>query len=231
MNSKIDDISDKVHELKSGYEYPRKENEQLKQQVADLQFNVDRLDGNMKRKNLRIQGVPGQVREPRSVTERKAREILENDLKCDYADRVPIDDVRRVRSSNPAKPTILVTFANSGDCTNIMQMSKDNLQRDSTVYVQYDYTDRVRKHRKILGERMVTERQNGNYSSVRHDKLIINDYVYKYSDASQSIVCIGRRQASTDQNVHYRDADNQSTQASGTSDRTEMNRVVTENDG
>jgi len=56
----------------------------IKQQVADLQFNVDRLDGNMKRKNLRIQGVPGQVREPRSVTERKAREILEHDLKCDY---------------------------------------------------------------------------------------------------------------------------------------------------
>ena len=49
MNSNFDDISDKVHELKSGYETLRRENEQFKQ-VADLQFNNDRLDGNMKRK-------------------------------------------------------------------------------------------------------------------------------------------------------------------------------------
>lgn len=114
----------------------------------------------MKRKNLRIQGISGLIRETHSVTQQKAREFLEHDLKFDNASTIPFDDVRRIKSS---KPTILLTFSNSGDCNSIMQLAKNNLQRDSNVYVQYDYTDRVRRHRKILGERMISERQQGNY--------------------------------------------------------------------
>ena len=42
---------------------------------------------------------------------------------------------------------------------------------------------------------MMHERGQGNYSSVRHDKLIINDRVYKYNDSTQSIVYIGKRKS------------------------------------
>lgn len=230
VHSKIDTISDTVRELRADNESLRRENSQLKMQISDLQLNVDRLDGNMKRKNLRIQGISGQMREPRSVTEQKAREFLQNNLKCENASTVQIDDIRRVKSSNSSTPTILLTFCNYVDCTTIMQLAKSNLQRDSNVYIQYDYTDRVRRHRKILGERMIEERQHGNYSSVRYDKLIINDGVYKYSDNTQSIVYIGRRQSQdsrrpsvlAEQNEPF--INNQSQQAGMDTERSEVDQ-------
>ncbi|KAH3832508.1 hypothetical protein DPMN_105798 [Dreissena polymorpha] len=146
-------------------------------------------------KKLRMQGIPGHVHESRIATEQIARQFKGNDLKFDQARIIEIDDARRDKSSNPTKPTILLTFSNSEDISTIMQKAKENLQGNSGVYVQYDYTDRVRRHRKILGERMLIEHQQGNYSSVRHDKLIINDGIYKYSDNAQSIEYIGRRQS------------------------------------
>ncbi|KAH3875971.1 hypothetical protein DPMN_039250 [Dreissena polymorpha] len=236
VNFKIDNISDIVRELKAENESLRRENVQLKQQIADLQINIDRINGNIKRKNLRVQGIPGDEYDSRFATEQKARQFLEKDLKFDQASTIKIDDARRVKSSYPTKPTILLTFSNSGDISTIMQKAKENLQGNSGVYVQYDYTDRVRRHRKILGERMPIERQQGNYSSVRHDKLIINDGIYKYIDNTQSNVYIGRRQSygsrqpnnSADQNEHHPIMDNQSQQSLSDTNEPDVDRMLSD---
>ena len=59
--------------------------------------------------------------------------------------------------------------------------------------VQQDYTDRVKRHRRILGERMVRERNNGHYASIRYDTLFVNDTIYRYDDNTDQIVYIGKR--------------------------------------
>ncbi|KAH3893423.1 hypothetical protein DPMN_017570 [Dreissena polymorpha] len=183
-----------------------------------------------------MQGIPGRVHESRFATEQKARKFIEKDLKFDQASTIKIDDARRVKSSNPTKPTILLTFNNSGDISAIMQKAKENLQGNSGVYVQYDYTDRVRRHRTILGERMLLERQQGDYSSVRHDKLIINDGIYKYSDNAQFVMYIGRRQSygssqptnSDDQNEHHPIVDNQSQQSLSEPNEPDVDRMLSD---
>ncbi|KAH3789125.1 hypothetical protein DPMN_167296 [Dreissena polymorpha] len=136
-----------------------------------------------------MQGIPGHIHESRFATEQKARQFLENDIKFDQASTIKIDDASRVKSSNPTKPTILLTLSNS----TIMQKAMENLQGNSGVDVQYDYTDRVRRHRKIFGERMLIERQQGNLLERSPRQTHYNDGIYKYSDNTQSIVYIGRR--------------------------------------
>ncbi|KAH3700690.1 hypothetical protein DPMN_075667 [Dreissena polymorpha] len=183
-----------------------------------------------------MQGIPGHVHESRFATEQKASQFLEKDLKFDQASTIKIDNAGRVKSSNPTKPTILLTLSISGDISIIMQKAKENLQGNSGVYVQYDYADRVRRHRKILGERMLIERQQGNYSSVRHDKLIINDGIYRYCDNTQSIVYIDRRQSysnrqltnSADQNEHHPIMDNQSQQSLSDANEPDVDRILSD---
>ncbi|KAH3869701.1 hypothetical protein DPMN_032871 [Dreissena polymorpha] len=59
--------------------------------------------------------------------------------------------------------------------------------------VQQDYTNRVKRHRRILGERMVRERNNGHYTSIRYDKLFVNDTIYRYDDNTDQIVYVRKR--------------------------------------
>ncbi|KAH3776445.1 hypothetical protein DPMN_177870 [Dreissena polymorpha] len=55
---------------------------------------------------------------------------------------------------------------------------------------------------------MIEERRKGNYSSIRYDKLIINNCMYKYDEFTQQIVNIGQRRTTTQSsdlgNVHGR---------------------------
>ena len=98
--------------------------------------------------------------------------------------------------SDPNKPTVLATFNRQHKCTDIMNLAKEKLRNNPNHYVQNDYSERVRKHRKLLGERMIAERRQGNYSTIRFDKLFINDCIYKYDDSQPTIVCVGKRQFS-----------------------------------
>ena len=40
----------------------------------------------------------------------------------------------------------------------------------------------------LLGERLIGERRQGNYSTVRFDKLFINDRIYKYYDSQKELL-------------------------------------------
>ena len=41
---------------------------------------------------------------------------------------------------------------------------------------------------------MTEARQKGLYASIRYDKLIIEDQIYKYDKATETVVCMGTRQ-------------------------------------
>ncbi|KAH3774725.1 hypothetical protein DPMN_176116 [Dreissena polymorpha] len=93
----------------------------------------------------------------------------------------------------------MVRFTRFKDCELILGRANRQLQHNRSHSVQQDFSDKVRKHRHILGERMVQERRNDNYAVIRYDKLIVNGQVYKYNDITQSIVPIGTRRPTTRQ--------------------------------
>ena len=196
VNSQTDNVFETAHELKADNQTLKNENIQLREELYELNSKFDSLDSSMRRKSLKYFGIPGNLSETAKETERKTREFLRNSPNDDQSDYVIFYEVRRLKSSDPNKSTVLVIFNRQLECIDIMNLAKEKLCNNPNNYVQNDYSERVRKHGKLLGERMIAERRQGNYSTIRFDKLIINDRIYKYDDDRQTIVCIGKRQFS-----------------------------------
>ena len=169
VNSKIDNVFETIHELKADNQALKNENIQLREELYELNSKFDRLDSSMRRKSLKFFGIPGNLNETATETERKTREFVRTCLNYDQSDHVYFDEVRRLKSSDPNKPTVLATFNRQRECTDIMNLAKEKLRNNPNHYVQNDYSERVRKHRKLLGERMIAERRQGNYSTIRFD--------------------------------------------------------------
>ena len=98
-----------------------------------------------------------------------------------------------------------------------MNAAKSVIPRDLQVSVKPDFTDRIIKHRRILGERMMEERQINKYATIRYDKLIVEEIIFKYDDFIQDIVCIGKRNDSKRQrgHAHGQNVNNNSPNSSG----------------
>ena len=91
------------------------------------------------------------------------------------ADTIEIDRAHRLKSKDENKCTIIARFVRFKDCQFILNTAGEKLKSNSNFAVQQDFSDRVRKHRKILGQRMISERSNGHYAAIRYDKLIVNN--------------------------------------------------------
>ena len=48
----------------------------------------------------------------------------------------------------------------------IIDRAKTQIPRDSNISVKPDYTDRVVRHRRELGHRMLEEQQQNNYTAI-----------------------------------------------------------------
>lgn len=107
---------------------------------------------------------------------------------------VDIERAHRVKSRNPEKCTFIVKFTKFKDRECVINKANEVLTKTSEFSVHPDYTDKVKQQRRVLGERMLAEREKGHYSAVRYDKLIIEDKIYKVDDVTQNIVYVGRRQ-------------------------------------
>jgi len=194
MNTKIDSLADSINDLKTENELLKQSNSELKTEVTTLASKIDTLEAHSRRNNLRFNGIDGTSNEEWSVTEQKVRTFIENELKMPEMKDVEIERAHRLRyGGTDDKRTIMVKFTKYKDCMSIFQKGNEALGRNSTYAVQQDFTERVKRHRKELGEEMLEARKRGQYASVRYDKLFIDNKIYKYDDDSKSIVYIGNR--------------------------------------
>ena len=81
----------------------------------------------------------------------------------------------------------------------LLHRAKRVLNVDSNHRVHEDFTDRVRQHRREFSRRLVQARNNGQYTTLNFDKLIIENTVYGYDEENQDTYTIGpvRRQPGT----------------------------------
>ena len=108
-------------------------------------------------------------------------------------DNVDIERAHRVKSKDAGRCTIIGKFGKFKDRKRVFNAATQVLTQESGYYVKPDFTDRVKRHRRVLGERMVIEWDSGRYAANRYDKLYIEDRVFKYDDVTDSIVDIGKR--------------------------------------
>jgi len=111
----------------------------------------------------------------------------------EQAGPIDIDHARRGKSKNASSCTIIARIVRFKDCQIILDQANSILRsdRNSQFSAKQDFSDRIKHHRKILGERMMRERNNGHYASIRYDKLFVNDSIYKYDDQTDQIQCVG----------------------------------------
>mgnify|MGYP000178630543 CR=1 FL=1 len=152
--------------------------------MAGLKGQLDNLEGYSRRNNIRINGISGSINEKWSDCENKVRDFIKNYLNLPEKENVEIERAHRVKSRDPTKCTIVVKLNKYKDRECIIDRAKTQIPRDSNISVKPDYTDRVVRHRRELGHRMLEERQQNNYTAISYDKLIVNDQLYKYDDVN-----------------------------------------------
>ena len=192
VTCKIDNMATVVNELKSENIALKQETMYLKTEVEMLRGKIDVLESHSRRNNLRFHGIEGSFNESWDVTENKIRQFMKSKLNMTGADNIEIERAHRIKSNNPDKCAIIVKFAKYKDCVEILKQSKQYVSANSDYSVKQDYTDRVKRHRRLLGEIMLTKRNDGHYSVIQYDKLVIDDQIYRYDD-TQGLVCLGRR--------------------------------------
>ena len=196
MNKKMDLITERIDNLKAENELLKQSNRELKSEIGTLYSKIDFLESQSRRNNLRFIGIDGNKNEDWSVSEAKVRDFVGNELNMPDKREVEIERAHRLRGSGGDRDQngiIIVKFSKYKDCASILQKARDTLGKESRFSVLPDFTDRVRRHRRELGRRMVEARSEGKYASIRYDKLYVENKVFQYDDSTHSIVSIATR--------------------------------------
>lgn len=194
VNTRMDNVSKEVQELKASLQYTQKDVDELKVTLAkqsehekitetdmvkiceSLQVMCDKqeyLEGQSRRNNIVIDGVPESTGESWADSEEKVKDIfrqklqLQRDMEIERAHRIGKPEAARNRPRS-----IVVKFLNSKDKAAVMQRAK-NL-KGTQIFINDDYTDAVRLKRKELLPKLKEARDKGDIAYLRHDKLIIH---------------------------------------------------------
>ncbi|KAL4219085.1 hypothetical protein ACF0H5_021668 [Mactra antiquata] len=97
---------------------------------------------------------------------------------------------RRIGSGNSSSCARIAKFSNYTGRESIIPNCRQAFTKDSHFSVREDFTERVQLHRRELGKKLVHARSQGHYASLRYDKLIIDNSVYKYDDMIEQITRI-----------------------------------------
>ncbi|KAJ4935517.1 hypothetical protein JOQ06_017049, partial [Pogonophryne albipinna] len=126
----------------------------------------DYLEGQSKRKNLIIDGIPESPGESWEESEYKVRELLRTELQMDE-ERIEVERAHRMGNGRGAdKPRqIVVKFLRFKDKTVVM--GRRNRLKGTNIFLNEDYPEAVRQKRKELVPAMKAERSKGNIAYIR----------------------------------------------------------------
>lgn len=192
LNTKVDTISDTCDLLKSENETLKKQNEELCTKVSNLEQQIDSIEGQSRRNNLIFHGIKGNVSETWGVSENKVRSFISDELGIQTGESIDLERVHRLRiPGNRNDGPIIAKFTKFKDREMVHNFARKKLDGRSQYRVAEDFTPRVRQTRRALGEHLVRARNKGHRASMKFDKLVIENKIYKYDEQSQKPKCIG----------------------------------------
>lgn len=203
INNKITNINQTLNDLKIENESLKRENTEMRQELEMLGSKLDKIEGHSRRNNLRFLGIAGRVQESWDESEKVVRRFISEHLNMPEHESVGIERAHRVGSRHTDKCAIIVKFSSFKEKEEILKKARSTLSRNSGYTVREDYTDRVLLHRRELSKKLVDARENGQYASLRHDKLIVDGSVYKYCEKSQQIILLGAARGRSGQNTQH----------------------------
>ena len=173
-----------LHEMKnnnkSENDRERYEHRSLQKLTADfrrMDDNIDYLENQSRRNNLRIDGVKERAEETWADTEQALRKVLETDLKmpADHVKAIAIERAHRTGGAQNAERdrTVVVKFTHVKDRDSMLQAARANRPRG--VFVNEDFSMRVVSRRKKLIPEMKEARDRGKIAYLSYDRLVVKD--------------------------------------------------------
>lgn len=199
-NGRIDKMSMMMGELKASLEFTQKDVAEFKAEMSkskqeerkihdkievtsgvinDMKKEMDYLENQSRRNNLRIDGIPEGPDESWAKTEELVREMLTNKLSFPTreANDIGIERAHRIGTKRDAENdrprTIMVKMEKFKDRDTIKQKAKECKVRG--LFINEDYSQRVAEIRKDLLPKLKQARSEGKIAYFSLDKLIIKD--------------------------------------------------------
>ena len=153
----------------------------LEQRLSDIEAQIDNLEDQGRRNNLKLYNVPEYGKfEAWSTSEEKVRGILRS-MDIPNANNLGITRAHRVYTGDntDAPRPIIVKFDNFKDKQTILYAS--NKLQGNSVKLSEDFCQRTNDYRKnTLVPKMKEARANGKYAVLRHRRLVIKDKKVPY---------------------------------------------------
>ena len=162
------------------------ENRELRTKMNDLETKLDDLEGRSRRNNLIFHGLAkrsGQGRETWEDCENLVKKTLSDKLGLDTTE-IKIDRAHRIKNANDTGP-IIVRFEHYKDKENIFRERRK--LKDTSVYINEDFTSRVRDIRKKLFTFVARFREEGKRANLSHDHLIVDGEKFLFDPTSNTV--------------------------------------------
>lgn len=191
MDKKIENMSSKMQEQMEQFQSDMcevmQENKELKEKIDRLENKMDDLEGRSRRNNLLFHGIPypqGQT-ELWSDCEKAVKSVLKDEL--GIKDDVEIERSHRLQGGKSPRP-IIVCFSKFKDKERILASRKTLRDKRSDVFINEDFTPRVRDKRRLLLPFLKKAKSEGKRAFLRFDSLVIDGKAHIYDPASQDLI-------------------------------------------
>ena len=137
-----------------------------------IEKNIE-LEDRHRRNNIRIDGVPENLKENWEETAEKVKSLIKHKIKIN--DNIEIERAHRVGRRDNNKPrTIVCKLLRFNDKTKIQRNLK-NL-KDSGVYVNDDFSEETARLRQDLFRQQKIHRDNGKFAKVVYNRLVVQEF-------------------------------------------------------
>lgn len=167
------------------------------QDVSGLSDIVDNMNNQMRRNNLLIKGIPEEGNESWAQTERIALSFFSDRLQLNVGD---IERAHRVgRKREGFNRPIIVKFLSFKSKRDVLHGASRLRSTDTPrVWIEEDYSPKVRKIRKKLWDYAKSVRTTRDGVNLAFDKLFINNQMYVYCDETDSVLPASRERRTAD---------------------------------
>ena len=162
------------------------ENEKLKEELINLRSNFREKDGYLKnklriledgsrKKNIRVEGIPGSENERWDVTEERLRKVIKDEI---HIENVAIERAHGVKRNNDNSenngqtrkpPTAVANLLHFKDKQDILHEAK--LRKIRKFYFKDDFSRKTLATRKGLWNEVVRWEEEGKFAMTNYDRI------------------------------------------------------------
>ena len=185
-SSNFEKLFGKITQLEKDVVTLTEENEELKTTVKQLTNKIDYMDTNSRQNNIIMYNMEETAAETNDDVTDKVLDVLQN--KMGITDITEFDRVVRLPSKSRGARPVLVACLNFKHRTRILQAAKH--LKGHGISISQDFTEKVRSARQKLKGFMTEARNEGKFSTLKGDKIQIDNKLYRLNDSEDDILLV-----------------------------------------